>query len=85
MIRVNMHEAKTQLSRLVEAALNGEDVTICRAGEEAVRLTPVTPPVDKPRTPGRMRDVLAPMSREAFAPLSEEEAAEWYAPPSRSR
>lgn len=38
---VNMHEAKTELSRLVERALSGEDVVIARAGVPMVRLVPV--------------------------------------------
>lgn len=38
---VNMHEAKTELSRLVERALAGEDVVIARAGVPVVRLVPV--------------------------------------------
>ena len=37
----NMHEAKTQLSALVARAEAGEDVVIARAGQPAVRLTPV--------------------------------------------
>ena len=41
---VNMLEAKTQLSRLVEAAERGEDVIIARNGRPAVRLTPVSKP-----------------------------------------
>lgn len=36
-----MHEAKTQLSALVARAEAGEDVVIARAGQPAVRLTPV--------------------------------------------
>lgn len=39
-----MHEAKTQLSRLVERALAGEDVVITRRGEAVVRLQPVRAP-----------------------------------------
>ena len=39
---VNMHEAKSQLSKLVEAALQGEQVTIARAGKPMVRLVPVS-------------------------------------------
>jgi prevent-host-death family protein len=35
-----MHEAKTQLSRLVERAEAGEEVVITRHGEPAVRLVP---------------------------------------------
>ena len=39
---VNMHEAKSQLSKLVEAALKGEQVTIAKAGKPLVRLVPVS-------------------------------------------
>ena len=38
---VNMHEAKTSLSRLVERARRGEDIVIARDGEPVVRLVPV--------------------------------------------
>ena len=38
---VNVHEAKTQLSRLLEAAEAGEDIVIARAGRPVVRLVPV--------------------------------------------
>ncbi len=47
---VNMHEAKTHLSRLVERAMTGEDIVIARAGEPAVRLVPCERP--SPRVPG---------------------------------
>ena len=40
-MQVNMLEAKNQLSRLVQAAENGEDVVIAKNGIPAVRLTPV--------------------------------------------
>jgi prevent-host-death family protein len=38
---VNMHQAKSSLSRLVERALAGEDVIIARNGKPLVRLVPV--------------------------------------------
>jgi prevent-host-death family protein len=41
---VNMHEAKTQLSKLVEAALAGEDVVIAKAGKPMVRLVAIKEP-----------------------------------------
>lgn len=41
MITVNMHEAKTRLSQLVAAALEGEEVIVCSDGEPRVRLAPV--------------------------------------------
>jgi prevent-host-death family protein len=42
MATVNLHAAKTNLSRLVDAAIGGEDVIIARAGKPMVRLVPVT-------------------------------------------
>lgn len=39
-MKVNMHEAKTQLSRLGKAAWAGEEVVIARAGEPYLRLVP---------------------------------------------
>ncbi|WP_349827542.1 type II toxin-antitoxin system Phd/YefM family antitoxin [Brevibacterium litoralis] len=39
-IQVNMHEAKSQLSKLVEQVLAGEQVTIARAGSPVVDLVP---------------------------------------------
>jgi prevent-host-death family protein len=37
-MEVNIHEAKTQLSRLIEKVLAGEDVVIAKAGNPLVRL-----------------------------------------------
>lgn len=42
-MEVNIHEAKTHLSRLIERALEGEDVVIAKAGRPMVRLTVVKP------------------------------------------
>jgi prevent-host-death family protein len=41
MTKVNLHEAKTHLSRLVERAVQGEDIVIAKAGKAKVRLVPV--------------------------------------------
>jgi prevent-host-death family protein len=40
MITVNMHEAKSQLSKLVLAATKGEEVILCSNGLPKVRLIP---------------------------------------------
>jgi len=37
---VGVHEAKTQLSRLLELVAAGEEITITRRGEEVARLVP---------------------------------------------
>lgn len=50
---VNMHEAKTHLSRLVERAAAGEDIVIGRAGRPVARLVAYS--VERaPRIPGAM-------------------------------
>jgi prevent-host-death family protein len=41
MVRVGMHEAKTQLSRLVDLAESGEEVVIQRSGRPVARLVAV--------------------------------------------
>ncbi len=41
MTKVNIHEAKTHLSELLEKAMNGEEIVIAKAGEPLVRLVPV--------------------------------------------
>ncbi len=49
---VNMHQAKSSLSRLVERALAGEEVVIARNGQPLVKLVPIAKTRD-PRVPGR--------------------------------
>ncbi len=51
---VNVHEAKTHLSKLLEAVEAGEDVVIARAGKPVARLVPATVRTE-PRTPGAWR------------------------------
>ena len=71
---VNMHQAKSSLSRLVERALAGEDVVIARNGEPLVRLVPL-PKNREPRVPGRSkgRVWMAP----DFNTMSAEELEDW--------
>ena len=38
---VNVHAAKSQLSRLLDAAVAGEEVLIAKAGKPVVRLVPI--------------------------------------------
>jgi prevent-host-death family protein len=40
---VNIHQAKTELSKLLERALAGEEVIIAKAGKPIVKLTPIQP------------------------------------------
>jgi prevent-host-death family protein len=45
----NVHEAKSQLSKLIERAEAGEEVVIARAGTPVVRLVPVNAPQKRTR------------------------------------
>jgi len=71
---VNMHEAKTTLSQLVEQVENGEDVVLARAGTPVARL--VALPRAAPRRlgawSGRVR-----MTDDFDAPLPDAELDRW--------
>ena len=51
---VNIHDAKTHFSRLVERAEAGEEIVIARAGRPVARLTPLRSRT-QPREPGLWR------------------------------
>ncbi len=51
---VNIHEAKTRLSRLIDAAAKGEPFIIAKAGKPMVKIVPI----DAPAAPKRF-DFLA--------------------------
>lgn len=38
---INIHDAKTQFSKLIEAVSQGEEIVIARAGKPAARLVPI--------------------------------------------
>jgi prevent-host-death family protein len=55
--QVNIHEAKTHLSRLIERAASGEEIVIARSGKPVAKLVPF----DRDRTPrqlGTMRGLI---------------------------
>lgn len=54
MTEVNIHEAKTHLSKLLRRVTAGEEIVIARAGKPVARLVPVAEP-PRPRELGRDR------------------------------
>ncbi|CAN5737645.1 type II toxin-antitoxin system prevent-host-death family antitoxin [soil metagenome] len=48
-MEVNVHHAKTHLSKLIAAVESGEEVIIARNGKPAVKLVVATPPILKSR------------------------------------
>lgn len=51
----NIHEAKSQLSKLIEQAENGEEVIIGRAGKPVAKLIPYGPVLKGPRKGGQLK------------------------------
>ncbi len=73
---VNMLEAKTSLSKLVEAVESGaeEEIIIARNGKPAARLVPISKPEKKLRL-GLARGKYPPLDYEKFQALDAEVAA----------
>lgn len=74
MTTVNVHQAKTQLSRLLAQVENGEEVVIARNGKPVARLVCVEKR-GKPRF-GSWKDRIA-VDDSFLEPLPEEELAAW--------
>ncbi len=73
---VNVHEAKTNLSRLLVRVEAGEEITIARAGHPFARLVPLAVAASSgPRIPGRFKGMFGPLTaEEAMAPLPPDHA-----------
>lgn len=72
---VTIHQAKTNLSRLIEKACRGEDVIIARGNTPVVRLVPVSRHKGK-RELGILKGRLV-VGPEFFEPLPSEELDRW--------
>ncbi len=70
---VNLYDAKSQLSRLIDRAAAGEDIVIARSGRPIVRLVPVEEAL--PRHPGLLRGLVVPDA--LFDPLPDDELNHW--------
>ncbi len=73
---VNVHEAKTHLSRLLEQVHAGQEIVIAKAGKPYARLVPLE--VQQPvRLPGRLQGRLTDAF---FEPLPDAELDAWENP-----
>ena len=70
MSTVNIHQAKTHFSRLVDRAAGGEEIIIAKAGKPVARLVPYTPK-GAVRRPGVMRGKIR-IKKNFDAPLPKE-------------
>ena len=74
---VNVHDAKSQLSKLIAAAEAGDDVVIARNGKPAVRLVPVQPAGFRFGALAHLVDSVPDFEE----PMAEEELALWEREP----
>lgn len=64
---VNIHQAKTHFSKLIQRVLHGEEITIARSGQPVARLVPAPPKLTR-RKPGSARGLVT-ISDDFDAPL----------------
>ena len=69
---VNIHEAKTHLSRLVDRAHAGEEIILAKSGKPYAKLVPIDD--STPRRPGLIKGRL---TDDFFAPLPSDALAVW--------
>ncbi len=74
MAQFSVHEAKTNLSKLIAAAVEGGEVVIARGSVPVVRLVPVAAPAQ--RRFGALRGKIA-IDAGFDAPLPEDELGGW--------
>ena len=77
--KVTTHEAKTHLSKLIDAVLSGEEVVVCRGESPLVKIVKYKG-VSKSKRPkiGQITSKPITYTSDAFAPMEDEkELAEW--------
>jgi prevent-host-death family protein len=72
---VTIHQAKTNLSRLIKKAAEGEEIIIARGALPVARLVPLAGRSAR-RRPGSLKGKLR-VGREFFAPLPDSELDAW--------
>ncbi len=79
---VNMHEAKTNFSKLARLVEQGDDVQIARDGVVFMRLVKVETELEQPRDFGKLKGLISPVTDEEWeamdkAFLSSIEYSDW--------
>jgi prevent-host-death family protein len=70
--QVNLYEAKTQLSSLVQRVANGEEIVIAKAGKPMAKLVRFAPESQLPRKPGKNLLGITYIADDFDAPLPED-------------
>ena len=70
---VNVHDAKTHFSKLLDRAHRGEEIVLAKAGVPYAKLVPLDPPAPRKRQPGGLRVTGDIPDSVWFDPLPEED------------
>ncbi len=73
-VTVNVHEAKTHFSRLLEQAHAGQEIILSKAGKPYARMVPLVQPAQGKRKSGRLAGNI---DEAFFEPLPEAERDAW--------
>jgi prevent-host-death family protein len=71
-----VHQAKTNLSKLIAEAEQGKEVVIARGNKPVAKLVPIATKKDKNRGYGSLKGKIS-APPQAFAPLTDEELKDW--------
>lgn len=81
MKKVNVHQAKTHLSRLLAEVEAGEEVVVARGNKEIAKIVPINPQFKKKRVGGWLAHTLPPgkdpLADGFWDPLPDDELALW--------
>lgn len=75
-MKVNVHEAKTNLSQLIARAQKGEEIIISRGPVPVARLVPIVGAIAPKRQPGTLKGLIT-ISASFHDPLPDEELDLW--------
>lgn len=73
-MKVTVHAAKTNLSKLIDAALSGEEVVIAKGQKPVVKLTPIP---QNSFTIGILKGQVSGSAPDFFEPMDEDDLANW--------
>jgi prevent-host-death family protein len=75
---INVHDAKTHFSKLLDRAHAGEEIVLAKAGKPYAKLVPIGQEALPPREPGRLKHLLKDVPSDIwFEPLPDEELDAW--------
>jgi antitoxin (DNA-binding transcriptional repressor) of toxin-antitoxin stability system len=77
MIRLNIHEAKTHLSRYLDRLAKGETIILCKRNLPIAEIRPILPPRKTPRPIGKAKGAFK-IPKEFFEPLPPELIDSFY-------